>query len=650
MSPLTPLRSLRFIGATCCKKVSGPTVINVVAVGVTLVFVSVLVLCPNGAPLRPSVCNSTACSNYSRILQKSMNLSVDPCRSFTRYVCDGWDDPVYSVRESIYVAMLNRLAQDVRGADMPSTSHAVIQRATAFYNSCDAILRGDQDELADVKDLLSRAGVSWPRRDEQPDVLGLLITTSLVLGWDSVLYVGARRGGRVIVLTAGRAFWIVTSMYELLGSYSQKQRHFEFLRDKFTRINGSEVSFSETIRASEVMTDVLANTETAGIVRLPIARSWLNDVELNMSVARAAEAFDARYFNVDNRSTVIASGSTFVRAFFGLLRRHGERAVHTYVSWCTVQIAALFANSDLILNHYGSKEKAILRHGMFCLGRVYNLLGDALFFLFTRTAVSPKSRADIKALLLTVRHANQRRIESWGFYDAERTVISNWTSLDTALVGVISEKHVTGTQDETIPDMTDSFVRNWLVIHGRAQRHLLGRTVIDSMRMHATKRQDFVLLPIAFTFPVFDEQLPASVNYAGLGAHAAEAAGELALETYSDSEAIFYAITCLGKSPFTHQANVGSVLNEILSIKVLLSALQSSSLQTAASLVNFENYSTVQLLLIAWCFLRCESKSKLFRPVCDAPLQHISDFARQFRCKRGSTLNPHNKCRALNEL
>ncbi|KAH7946334.1 hypothetical protein HPB49_023271 [Dermacentor silvarum] len=649
MSLPTRLQSLGRSGEAYRKKVPRTTVINIVAVAAALVGVTILAFATNGDWLRARVCNSTTCSRYSIILQTSMNRSIDPCRSFTRYVCDGWDNSTYSVRESIYVVMLRRLSQTVRDVNVPKRGQSVVQRATAFYKSCDAILHGDRDELADVKYILFRAGVTWPKRDEQPDILSLLLNTSLVLGWDSVLYVSAGRGGRDILLSVGKGFWIVTSKYERLGSYSQKQRHFEYLRDKFSRRNGEEISFSETIRASEVMTGVLSNAERVGTAVLPIARSWLNDVEVNMTQARTAEAFGAHNFTVDSHSAVIARGSAFVQSFFDLLRLYGEQAVHAYVSWCTVQVAALFTNTDLIVDYYGSREKAILRHGVFCLGRVYIILGNAFFIEFTGIALSKNSRVDVEALLLSVRHTYQRRIEAWGFYDATKVVVANWSSLDTVMSTVTLQEHVAATWGEAIPDMTDSFVRNWLMVHEHSQRSLLGRTVIDSMDMHVTTSysRDFVLLPLVFTLPVYDDQLPRAVKYAGLGAHTAEAIGELALERYSGSTAIFEAMTCLSKA--SQPENIASVLNEILSINVLLTAMQNSSHETLR-LVNFENYSAVQLLLIAWCFMKCESKLNLFRPVCDTPLQHIADFAREFRCKLGSTLNPHHKCIALNAL
>ncbi|XP_075749157.1 neprilysin-1-like [Rhipicephalus microplus] len=608
------------------------------------------------APRGYSVCSSIACSDYSSILRKSMNLSMNPCRSFTRYVCDGWDAPVYSVQESVYVAMLSRLSQAVRNVHVPARGQSVVQRASVFYNSCNALLQGDHDELADVKDLLSRVGVTWPMRDKRTDVLGLLLTTSLVLGWDSVLYVGTRYAGTRrkesdVLLSAGRAFWRVIVEYKDLGSYSQKQRYFEYLRDKFSRGTGRKVSFSETIRAQEVMTVVLANTDRSGVVKLPIAHSWLNDMTVNMSLARSAEVFSAHNITVNNRSTVMASGGTFVRVFFDLIRRHGQRMVHTYVSWCTVQIAVLFTNSDLIVDYYGNRENAILRHGIFCLGRVYDVLGDASFFKFVGIALGETSQADVRTILLSVRHAYRRRIETWSFYNAERTVISNWTSLDTVMAAVISEEHMNVPWSETIPDMTNSFIRNWLRMQKSPKRHGLGRTVIDSMNMHVTvsKVRDFVLLPLAFSLPVYDEQLPVAVKYAGLGAQAAKAIGELALKRYSDSDAILEAMACIAEAPFSQRENAANVFNDVLSIKGLLTALRNSSDETAR-LVSFENYSAVQLLLMAWCFLKCESKSSLFRPVCDAPLQHISDFSREFRCKLGSSLNPHQKCSALNAL
>ncbi|KAH7935247.1 hypothetical protein HPB52_004946 [Rhipicephalus sanguineus] len=95
-----------------------------------------------------AVCRTEPCRQYARRLVASMNPSLNPCEGFTRFVCDGWRRRNrLSVREEAFLSELRRMSYLLRSVPVPHKAQKPIQRAAAFYRSCDAVRHGDADEL-----------------------------------------------------------------------------------------------------------------------------------------------------------------------------------------------------------------------------------------------------------------------------------------------------------------------------------------------------------------------------------------------------------------------------------------------------------------------------------------------------------------------
>ncbi|KAL1473555.1 hypothetical protein MTO96_021924 [Rhipicephalus appendiculatus] len=98
-----------------------------------------------------TACRSESCRNYARLLADSVNTSLKPCESFTRFVCDGWRRRnQLSVREEAFLFQLRRMSYLLRSLPVPHKAQNALQRAAAFYRSCDAVQIGDADELPKV--------------------------------------------------------------------------------------------------------------------------------------------------------------------------------------------------------------------------------------------------------------------------------------------------------------------------------------------------------------------------------------------------------------------------------------------------------------------------------------------------------------------
>ncbi|KAH6930482.1 hypothetical protein HPB50_014076 [Hyalomma asiaticum] len=112
----------------------------VFAVFLCLLLVKVYVM--SGTAVK-NQCTTQSCASYSSLLLYTINKSVDPCHSFTRFVCDGWTQKQpLSVEETHFVDVLDRLRESALSADIPASGQNEEQRALALFLSCDDVRQG----------------------------------------------------------------------------------------------------------------------------------------------------------------------------------------------------------------------------------------------------------------------------------------------------------------------------------------------------------------------------------------------------------------------------------------------------------------------------------------------------------------------------
>ncbi|XP_070394478.1 uncharacterized protein [Dermacentor albipictus] len=246
-----------------------------------------------------------------------------------------------------------------------------------------------------------------------------------------------------------------------------------------------------------------------------------------------------------HRLLVRSENVDFVHAFIDTWETIGEADTHVFLSWCTVQLAALFTRRSLIVSFYGSHRGAQLMHGAFCLARTYLLAGDAAFAGYSADVLYAGSRRQAEALAAMVRQQFRSSLAQWLHRNGNVTIVADWNSTDVMFRIVAAAIRVAdgGLMNHTqlhYPDTGDSLVANWrnAVAAGRtvvspSRSSLL--TALEALAFHAEVDNDFVLLPYAFSFPLYDADALLAINYAGLGGQVAQALGELFLKAYRNS-------------------------------------------------------------------------------------------------------------------
>ncbi|KAH7956248.1 hypothetical protein HPB52_007660 [Rhipicephalus sanguineus] len=618
-----------------------------------LTVVIIVVVLMSGSPIPPpSVCWTHECQEYGKLLRSSIDDSVPPCHNFTRFVCGGWQrEHRLSVREELYERAIERMTRLVRTIEVPKTDQNSVQLAAAIYRSCDYVLQGERDELAAVKKYLLDAGIAWPRRSRNGDVVHTLLFSSLRLGWHVILRVEPRwseKGATTFLVDPGGAFHLVRRARDA----NDFEQYFKRLTETFGGAGGNNdiVSLEDVVEAEGSFRDTLS----AAYYDRTEYQVFPERTFLGLGESRWIDVLKKLNFSVGKRFQVLTTARRFVYGFFNLWDNYGEEEAYGYTSWCTVQVAALYANRQLVLNyHGGSVRRAQAYYGAFCVTAAFTFSRYALFGGYNIEVLRGKTRSVAEDVTRSVGDSFLRRLSRWQHFKSNVEVVTNWSSLSRAFRGF--EAAHDATRGPTGLDMTDSFVENWrlstLVPSSLDDWVLVD--VIDSLEMFALyvvgHRRDFQLLPAALSFPFFDLGLTAPVNYGGLGAHVAWALGLLLLTAYGADQSLKATVeqlkNCIaGKSKTTDADAVTSIA---VTAGALLEALDSNS-DTASRLPipQLESFSATQLFFVSLCFAHCEGSDSAVQwaDICDQALRHVRSFAHAFGCAPASSMNPEQLC------
>ncbi|XP_049514235.1 neprilysin-1-like [Dermacentor silvarum] len=599
-----------------------------------------------------AVCRTEPCREYSHRLAVTLNSSFNPCEGFTRFVCGGWRrHNQLSVRQMAFLSELRRMSYLLRSVPVPHKTQKPLQRAAAFYRSCDAVRSGDADELPKVKAALLHAGVTWPRLPKGSDPVDLLRTllhVSLRLRWSAVLHVSIKRYPNATVVTLAplrEIERIVEKHRKLAKNVRAAEVYFETLRRDFGGTAGETLNFLNHVKLHNTYMVPLA-----GALNLSKGSRALESVDVFSVVPELSKerwmTELGRYGSMSGPLVFETSKPGYVTTFLKLWKANGERGMHTFYSWSTVQTAALFANRRLLVNFYGCEDCADLHHGAFCLSKAYLLGGNQLFLDYFDELLSERAVNSARRVVANTFKAFAQRIDKWPYRDLNYTVVRDWDTATDVALGYFDphsglRTQVTCAQQATAPvlnpgDMDDSLVENWqsiaLQLADERDRWAASEQ-IEFAEWTVLLPADFLaVLPYGLSFPSFDESATQFINQGGLGNHVASALSELFLQRYADSPG-----TAISTLQCATNAN--------------RSGDSDSSVRRSGDndeyLEGFGGYSATAMFFVASCYVLCGGHDGVRYSTgdeCDEPFRNVNGFANAFTCELGSPMNPIDKC------
>ncbi|KAL1466310.1 hypothetical protein MTO96_042832 [Rhipicephalus appendiculatus] len=561
----------------------------------SLLFVFVLIGMRLTASEPQMLCSSSSCRDYSDHVKPSINTSVDPCHSFTHFVCDGWErDNVFSVRQKQFAEVVERVRASAFALEIPVKGQNETQMAAALYRSCDDVVHGRSDQLALVK-----PGGSFP------------------FVYDKTAGFETEEGKRVYFNELMRAF-----------------------RGDRRNPTAKMVSYEDTIGVESIALVKLAQAYTVSERHgaLTRAQEFVDAPDAGLSEARWIAALSRFRINFTGELNLVTRSPGYVKTLVTVWAALGEAEMHSFVSWCTVQVAALYSNRELILNYYDKdSQKAEVYSDAFCVSRAMIMSNAALFAVYTTQVLRSDAMVDAREVTLSVRRAFRDRLEAWPHYEENVTVVSNWTSLDAPFRSFAHAEISTFARGALVDMDVGSLVHNWVLL---------------SAALAGTPMED-VVSELYAVYKFRYHVLPAAVNYGGLGAVVGRALGGLFVDAYrrygepASAAVLADAQSCLLDGQFGAVDSVEDLLAEAYGVGALVAAYKLAAPADNA-VEGMQKYSSMQMLFIAMCHNKCQGSMKGNKdPVCNALLQYVPEFSDAFRCQAGAPMNPSRRCKFL---
>ncbi|KAH8039827.1 hypothetical protein HPB51_009083 [Rhipicephalus microplus] len=632
-----------------------------VTIAIVIVFVAVQ------SNLKRELCTTASCSAFSKLLDDSVNVSMNPCDSFGRFVCDGWRSKhMISVRESVFRSAIEATVESVSRTTIPDTNQNAGEQTAALFRSCyESLVKADtgpaSDEVDLVREYLAEAGVVWPWVPSQPDVLETSLFLALELGWPAVLdfrVKGTSAHSSTVIVEPSAGFARLLALTEpRTSSEHEQKRYFDALVRHYGNGDVGNVTYSDVQDAELLMRKRLKDALSL--------QNWtmLDSSEMHPGASAWAAALARR--NVTGALRFATRSPSFVDAFSELWEEYGNDRMHLYVSWCAVQYVSIFTSRDAVLAAVGSTRlPSWTSSPSICLMFTYGVVGDAVFVPYSTQALRSGVRSDVAKLLFSVRKAFTERFKAQPAFSGSTTMLTEWASVK----GVFEAFDYPVGRDLRAPfvgypDMTSSFVRNWR--NASRLRYLADSNadVLDTVdaimnsQLYTVKKgaQDFVMLPFALTFPVYDAEMSVAIKYGTLGALLSRASAEIALDYYgrldATKEHLDESRECFARDARTMSiAPRDDVMLEAVALEALRDAVQEAFDRKRQNREGLGHYSAEETFFISWCLMKCASppneRSADVDP-CSAPLRHLRRFSETFGCQPETSLNPVRKCRVF---
>ncbi|KAH9372896.1 hypothetical protein HPB48_001747 [Haemaphysalis longicornis] len=567
-----------------------PVICSALIIGGLALLVLIIILRPSNYH-DANVCTAVPCQEFANLINASLNLSQDPCNSFQRFTCDGWrHSHHHSVRRVILNRALDRMASQLWSTSIapPTSGQTASQKAFLFYRSCDAVRRGESDEVPAIKKILQQANVSWPRRYNRPDVLRTLV--SLALNFDlGVLIDFTPNTSNLMIVKASSLTRTMNQQKRFNNDEKYERDTFNLLKEKFGDGDEEGVSFEE-IRSLDIKTFerlalkynisiVCCNPVTTEVLPGPFDPVRLKEVLLE--------------FNATNNGSLVTNCLDYLVEINKIWAEVDEADMHLFISWLVVRYTASFANLELMYNYYGTTDKEIVlfEHGKWCCLLVYKYMGDLLFVPFTKHAFSPKIREDVVELVDTIRH--QFAISHTNLSSPLSSPTATWDTGDHILRALDYKGPPDGPNSSAafIPDMNSSLVRNWRACkvasrqrNWRVEQRTFDEKSLERFEFYTFTDGGFQLAPYVLTYPLYNINYPRALKYGALGSQVARAYAELSLLYYNTTPEMTdvkqLLETCLEESTLETEP-IDLVLSEVAALNVLSAAFQSPGRFTA---------------------------------------------------------------------
>ncbi|XP_075529262.1 endothelin-converting enzyme 2-like isoform X1 [Dermacentor variabilis] len=599
------------------------------------------------AGVEPPICDE-GCMLYTKLLNETMDWSVDPCQDFYRFVCGRLKNKS-SVRRSISDRFIQAVADIARQEDVSAEGQTAAQKAARLFKSCEEIVTKYMDYAPRIRGYMRDANLHWPQHPktrgiESVDVFRSILELNDKWGWPCLLELSPNYVSETmfeVVVRPTRGLDRFQHHVVTLGVGSAAHRtYFDALYDHYGGgiLNG--VTFEEMLSYEHDIMLPLLEAYHAPPRRYVFER---NHSDTSGTWERWTSDIQGFYGLTGNERIEIATNhDEYFKQMIELIKTK-ETIVELVIGWMAVQFTAQFANRQLIANHYNTLEGIEELHRRDCFAFASYLMGAALFLPFLERFYSEPVRTDARRIAREVRRTVYQRLDRATYPWAELDVAFKY--IEIARVDDIEARF------SKYPEMEASFLKNLrdaIKANHRADIDDIGAMPQpwlfenDFYHPHIKgDRIDYALKPSILMTPMYHMTAPMPVRLATFGVEVAKAT----IESYMELRFQGHGTDLLDKFQFcfvdmkdkqrqeerTPQwislVKTNMVDSFALDIALLVLKLVPSFDEDRLQNVPLTGH---QLFYVVHCYTHCAEENGT--SLCNDPLKHKEDFANVFSC------------------
>ncbi|XP_077564745.1 uncharacterized protein LOC144180240 [Haemaphysalis longicornis] len=633
--------------------VTSTTIVLVALVLIALAFAT--------RPDEPKVrhrCTTPGCNALARMLDSSIDASVDPCDNFYRSVCNSRQSnkSVYAEHLSHFIGELTALLRDTRAL---TRNHTLPESAAQLYRSCESVLLNGRDDRDNFRALLSQAGLVWPDMDSNADLLNVTARIRRHFGLACLLRIAkvprsfsSGLTGAGIVVEPGCPFNERSSPCDV-SALKDSRPFYDAVVNAAARSVNSSLSPNAAFNAGvDIEKDIysISSSTSRGTVRNAANASEMAEVTPHFGEEQW-ERFVEETVNAAALPITVVDAGYFVA--YGELARKNETTMVWYASWLAVSDIAPLISKDIAALRYSKEPLDEYAAKKICLTFTERRLGVAVFADYVWKTFARDVVEDIRGATLALLPSFRQKID--------KTWNVSGSIYDSSHFFWMTEAIATNRLEvATTESMTESVARNsvnaWRLRERLADRGSIsiwtpqiGDTLSQDSYSFVDSRKATLRLPLyASLLPLYDRGLDAGIKLGTLGVLYAVGNFRNVERTLSlnDKVVLRERLGCFsgqsGRELYNHDYDRAAPLQLVENI------LETTLPDTTARHLNTAlHFTKSQTFFLAMCYLLCDPASGggKFERACNEAVRHSRLFSKAFKCSVGSRMNPSDKCR-----
>ncbi|XP_064487466.1 membrane metallo-endopeptidase-like 1 [Ornithodoros turicata] len=648
--------------------------------------------------LRKIACSSVTCTNASKRLLMSVSHKMQPCNNFYKFICDGWQrahlSRLYqrSVLSEAENEVKKKLMLAMETSSIPRTNQTQIHKLIALYRSCTSSHYPQGDSVKSIARFLRGHNQNWPDLSV-PEAAQLFdYVMELDIRWHlNIVYrykLEKDKAGRLVV----QLFPHKPPAFgeKLLPVY-------ESLVRKVANMIGGKANYDDVVNA-------VINLE-AQLNALPLDKGHVAIPWVKISATfpgttyqiwiEAFRKYHPEGKRIRGTDTVVIHNPRYFKVLMLLLFSNMENGTAAwFVNWRF--ISSIGCQTSYEFKHF-EETQVLWPTGhceigdvhTYCRSLVQNVMTPQWKGLITKVLLTSDAVFDVLDITKRIKSVVKEKIRHAAWMDST-TRARAFTKMETLKEHlpkffVFDGKTSSYERYTRLPDLTPSFVDNWLALRGAlgevVDNITLGAPLEFNVRYHKLSNALHVNVDIVAD-PVYTFGVPAAMNYAGLGALVAreytrafdwggsriDGVGEVD-DWWSNITTENYKLIGLCFATQLHKliANVTDVLGLLPDAIAESSGLRLAYFAHMAAVLDMgkietlsavDNMSNLQLFFAAYCFRLCENDQLPLQResrrmderssgeiLCNIAVMNMLEFAETFECSARDVMNSDLRCR-----